>query len=41
MTAAQKNAIATPAAGLMIFQTDGTVGLYIYDGSTWRSLTMV
>ena len=35
MTAAQMAAIATPAAGLMVFQTDGTVGYYYYSGSAW------
>jgi hypothetical protein len=40
MTEAQKNAIATPAAGLIIYQTDATKGLYLYDGTAWRALTM-
>jgi len=35
MTTAQKGAIATPATGLMIFQTDGTTGFYYYNGSAW------
>ena len=35
MTAAQKTAIATPATGLMIFQTDGTSGFYYYNGTAW------
>ncbi|MFK7923692.1 MAG: hypothetical protein AB8H47_17165 [Bacteroidia bacterium] len=35
MTAAQKTAIAGPATGLMIYQTDGTAGYYYYDGSGW------
>lgn len=38
MTAAQKTAIASPATGLIIYQTDGTTGLYQYDGSTWQHL---
>lgn len=35
MTAAQKTAIATPATGLLIYQTDGTAGFYYYNGSAW------
>lgn len=35
MTSSQRGAISTPAAGLMVYQTDGTVGLYIYDGASW------
>ena len=33
MTEAQKNAIASPAEGLMIYQTDGTSGFYYRNGS--------
>jgi Chaperone of endosialidase len=39
LTAAQKTAIATPATGLLIYQTDGTAGFYYYNGSAWTSLT--
>ena len=35
MTTAQRNAIALPATGLMIYQTDGTAGFYYYTGSAW------
>ena len=35
MTASQMAAIATPATGLMVFQTDGTAGYYYYSGSAW------
>ena len=37
VTQAQRNAISSPATGLMIFQTDGNVGFYFYDGSSWES----
>lgn len=35
MTSAQRTAIASPTVGLMVYQTDGTAGLYYYDGSSW------
>lgn len=35
MTSTQRTAIASPTAGLMVYQTDGTVGLYYYNGSVW------
>lgn len=38
MTAAQKSAIASPATGLLIYQTNGTPGFYYFDGSTWLHL---
>lgn len=41
MTSAQRIAIATPAEGLIIYQTNGVIGLYIYSNSTWRTLGMV
>jgi microcystin-dependent protein len=34
VTAAEKTAIASPAQGLLIFQTDGTQGFYYYTGTT-------
>jgi len=37
ITQAQRNPISSPATGLMIFQTDGNVGFYFYDGSSWES----
>ena len=38
MTEVQRDAIATPATGLMIFQTDGTAGFYYYDGTAWTAI---
>lgn len=38
MTASQRNAIQNPADGLFVFQTDGTKGLYFFDGSNWRNM---
>src|SRR5690349_8111101 len=39
MTIAQRDLIAMPAPGLMIYQTNGVTGLYMYDGSAWQVLT--
>jgi hypothetical protein len=39
MTTAQRNAIASPAPGLIIYQTDGTAGLYYYNGAAWQQLS--
>jgi hypothetical protein len=39
MTKAQRNAIPSPAAGLMIFQTDNTPGLRTFNGSNWVRYT--
>lgn len=38
MTTAQRNAIVTPATGLLIFQTDNTTGFYYYNGTTWLAI---
>src|SRR5947209_13693621 len=32
----QVNRPASPATGLLIFQTDGTPGFYFYNGSGWK-----
>ena len=37
MTLAQRNAIASPAQGLIIYQTDGVTGFYFYDGA-WKPM---
>ena len=38
MTQTQRNAISSPATGLLIFQTDNTPGYYYYTGSAWTAL---
>ncbi|MBL0134415.1 MAG: hypothetical protein IPP79_10655 [Chitinophagaceae bacterium] len=38
MTLAQRNAIASPTAGLMIYQTDNTPGFYFFDGTLWLAV---
>jgi len=35
MTQVQRDAIATPATGLLIYQTDGASGFYYYNGTIW------
>lgn len=35
MTSTQRAAISSPAVGLMVYQTDGTSGLYYYSGTSW------
>ena len=41
MTKAERDAIVTPAAGLLIYQTDGDetnpTGLYFFDGTAWKN----
>ncbi|HFS66778.1 MAG TPA: hypothetical protein ENK67_01035 [Flavobacteriia bacterium] len=39
MTESQKNAIPSPATGLLIFQTDNQSGFYYYDGSIWKIIS--
>ncbi len=38
MTQAQRNAIAAPATGLIIYQTDVVAGFYYFDGTQWLPL---
>src|SRR3954447_11177937 len=38
MTLTQRNAIPSPATGLLMFQTDNTPGFYYYSGSAWTAL---
>jgi microcystin-dependent protein len=35
MTEAQRDAIATPASGLLVYQTNITPGFYYYNGTVW------
>ncbi len=38
MTSLQKTAIANPATGLLIYQTDGDMGFYYFNGASWLLL---
>lgn len=40
MTESQKNAIASPVEGLLIYQTDHNSGFYYYNGTTWKAVTI-
>ncbi len=39
MTIAQRNLIATPATGLLIYQTNSTPGFYFYSGTVWALIS--
>jgi hypothetical protein len=39
MTQAQRNAIVSPATGLMIYQTTNTPGFYYYNGTAWTPIS--
>src|SRR5258706_3395519 len=39
MTKAQRDAIATPATGLFIYQTNSTPGFYYYSGTAWNPVS--
>ena len=39
MTKAQRDAIAVPATGLMIYQTNSQPGFYFFNGSAWSPVT--
>jgi hypothetical protein len=36
MTSAQRSAITSPSEGLMVYQTDGSKGIWIYIGNDWK-----
>jgi len=38
MTQAQRDAITSPATGLIIYQTDTTPGFYYFDGLAWKHI---
>lgn len=38
MTETQRDAISSPATGLLVYQTDGTAGFYYYNGSSWTQV---
>lgn len=38
LTSAQRAAISSPAAGLLVYQTDGTPGFYYYNGTAWTNV---
>jgi uncharacterized protein (TIGR02145 family) len=38
LTETQRDAISSPATGLMIYQTDQTIGFYFYDGTAWTRI---
>lgn len=39
MTKAERDAIASPVAGMMVYQTDNTPGLRVYNGTNWMRFT--
>jgi hypothetical protein len=39
MTQTQRNAIASPAKGLLIYQNNATPGFYYYDGAAWKAVS--
>jgi len=39
MTMLQRDAIASPVTGLLVFQTDSTAGFYYFDGTAWGKVS--
>jgi hypothetical protein len=40
-TQAQRTAIASPAVGLIVYQTDGVEGLYVYKSTGWAMASLI
>ena len=40
LTLVQRQGIASPATGLLIFQTDADAGFFYFDGSTWKKFAV-
>lgn len=38
MSSDQRDAIGSPATGLLVYQTDGNDGFYYFDGSSWNQI---
>ena len=41
MTSSQRTAISSPATGLIVYQTDGTEGVYVNTSTGWKQLAFV
>src|SRR5215831_15318703 len=39
MTKTQRDVIAAPATGLLIYQTNSSPGFYYYDGTSWSAVS--
>ncbi len=39
MTEAQRNAIPSPAEGLLLYQSNGSPGFYVFSGGAWRAVS--
>jgi hypothetical protein len=40
LTAMQKDAIVSPAEGLLVYQTTATIGFYFYTGTAWKLMAI-
>ena len=38
MSEAEMDAISNPTTGLLVFQNDGTIGFYYYNGTEWSMI---